>query len=238
MQRKTFVFVLGMMIVSVHATAATAACPYNTPGKAGGLKTSFVRAFAQCPSVDHPSSNTDTDGGTEACSPPLPESIDGISTNYNFSPSGSCSLSIKAKLVKDCGALTNSSGFPLGLQTGPCHVGFLKAKCSGILRPDGIVLIDDTQDHGFALSTLTRWTLVEPINGQMTVIDFPITYVFSEPNKGKIDLASSTAEALLPLVGANSADLPPCTTAELLVAVIKDPAGLPFARMGYATVAE
>lgn len=71
----------------------------------------------------------------------------------------------------------------------------------------------------------------------MTVIDFPITFYFSTPKKGKMSFKSNSSEALIPLLTSISAtDLPPCTAIQLVDVRIKSPGNLPFAVMGTATI--
>jgi hypothetical protein len=50
-----------------------------------------------------------------------------------------------------------------------------------------------------------------------------------------MSLKSSSAEALVPLIGVHNADLPPCTQIEIVDLRIKDPDGLPFAVIAGAT---
>jgi len=221
-------------LVGLYAGTANAACDFDI-AKAKGVKGSFTRAYAPCTSTENPVSNTETEGGTEACSPVTPREIDGVGTLYSYGPKGACSGSTTAKLVDDCSQLEDSAGTPLGLQVGPCHVTFVKSKCKGILGTDGLTPIGAT-DTGWSFATLSRTTLADDTNGDMTVIDFPVTFLYSEPKNGGMKLSSSSAEALVPLVGANNADLPDCTQIEIVDIVIKDPAGLPFARLGGATV--
>lgn len=227
-------------LVGLYAGTASAACSYNTPFKAKGVKADFVRAYAPCPSTENPTSNTQTEGGTEACTPVTPREVDGVGTLYSFGPKGACKGSTSAKLVSDCSTVKGSDGIELGLQPGPCHITFVKAQCKGILGTDGITLIGEL-DTGWSFSTLSRATLTDDTNGDMTVIDFPVTFLFGTPKNGSIKLKSNSAEALAPLVGVNNADLPDCTQLEVVDIVIKAPGtpdALPFARMGGATVAE
>jgi len=221
-------------LVGLYAGTASAQCDFNSAA-AKGVKGSMVRNYAPCPGTEHPTSNTATEGGTEACTPVIPyQGGTGNSTLYTYSSKGKCDVSTSAKLVSDCSALTDASGAPLGLQSGPCHVTYVASKCSGILGTDGVTPIG-AGDIGFSLATLTRATFNDATNGDMTVIDFPVTFNYSTPSSGKMAVKSSSAEALIPLVGVNNADLPACTSLEIVDVSIKDPAGLPFAKLGGAT---
>ncbi|MFN2375650.1 MAG: hypothetical protein ABR538_03885 [Candidatus Binatia bacterium] len=232
--KKLTLSLAAIALVGLYASTASAQCDFNiAPAK--GLKGSMVRNFAPCPGTEHGPSNTETDGGTEACSPVTPAEVNGNATAYSYSAKGGCSVQTSAKLVKDCSALTDSAKVPLGLEAGPCHITYVKGKCKGILGTDGDTPIG-AGDTGWSLATLSRATLNDDGNNDMTVIDFPVTFNFSEPKNGSMKLSSNSAEALIPLVNANNAELPTCTQIELVEVTIKDPLGLPFAKLGGATV--
>jgi len=232
--RKLVIAMVSVALVDFCAGDARAACDFDiAPAK--GVKGSMVRSYAACPGTENPTSNTETEGGTEACTPVTPDEVNGVGTLYSFGPKGGCTTQSQAKLVSDCSELEDAAGTPLGLESGPCHVTFVKSKCKGILGTDGITPIGST-DTGWSFATLSRTTLADDTNGDMTVIDFPVTFLFSEPKNGGMKLSSSSAEALVPLVGANNADLPDCTSIEIVDTTIKDPAGLPFATLGGATL--
>ena len=220
-------------LVGFYASnAAAAGCLFNiAPAK--GVKGSMVRAYAACTSTEHPTANTQTEGGTQACTPVTPPTVGGLGTTFKFGPKGKCQTQTQAKLVSDCSQLEDSSGTPLGLQSGPCHVTYVKSKCSGIEKSDNSPI--GATETGWSLATLSRTTLADDTNGDMTVIDFPVTFAFSDPSNGKISLSSNSAEALKPLVGANNADLPDCTQIEIVDVIVKDPGGLSLARLGGAT---
>ena len=112
----------------------------------------------------------------------------------------------------------------------------MTSTCKGIVRADGVTLISGGVDDGWELATLSRASLNDPTNQDLTVIDFPVSFAYSTPEDGEMFVDSSSAEALLPLVGANGAALPACTSIEVVDAKIKDPDGHPFARLGGATV--
>src|SRR6185369_8152752 len=184
---------------------------------AKGVRGSFVRTYASCPGTEHPTANTQTDGGTDACSPVTPPTVDGQATTYQYDRAkGKCSGTTQAKLVKDCSLVEDESGTPLGLQPGPCHITYVKSKCSGILRSDGQTPIDGAMDDGWTFATLSRASFNDDAGGDMTVIDFPVTFAYSVPDNGKIEVDSNSAEALIDLVGQNNAELPPCTSIEIV----------------------
>lgn len=221
-------------LVGLYAGSASAQCSFDiAPAK--GVRGSMVRNYAPCPGTENPTANTTTQGGTDACTPVTPAEVSGSGTLYSYDVKGKCDVRTSAKLISDCAEFEDSSGSNLGLAPGACHVTYVTSKCSGILGTDGVTPIGGGDD-GFALATLSRATLNDPTNGDMTVIDFPVTFLYSTPEKGKMEVDSSSAEALFPLVGATGAKLPACTQIEVVNVVIKDPAGLPFAKLGSATV--
>ena len=225
---------LAAVTLVAFAGCASAQCSFNiAPAK--GVWGSFVRTYAPCPGTEQPVANAQTDGGTDACTPVTPPTVDGQATTYKYDRAkGKCSGTTQAKLVKDCALVEDSSGTPLGLQSGPCHITYVKSKCSGILRSSGDP-INGAADDGWQFATLSRASFNDDANGDMTVIDFPVTFAYSIPSGGKIEVDSNSAEALIPLVGANNAELPPCTSSEIVDVVVKAPGGLPFAKLGGAT---
>lgn len=219
-------------LVGLYGTAH-AQCDFNlAPAK--GMKASMVRTYESCPGTEHPVPNASTEGGTTACTPVIPAAVDGVSTPYAYGPKGKCTVTTKAKLLKDCSAAEDAEGNSLGLGTNACHITYVTSKCSDIHKTD-IGLPIDEDDAGFSLATLTRATFNDAANGDMTVIDFPVSFQFSIPEEGSMELESSSAQELIPLVGAGNADLPACTSLEIVDTTIKDPDNLPFAKLGTAT---
>ncbi|MBI5504272.1 MAG: hypothetical protein HY899_05700 [Deltaproteobacteria bacterium] len=221
------------------AGSAGAQCEFNAVAKAKGMKASLVRAFAVCPSsyggVGYV--NTSTGGGTPACSPIDPVSTEGDTTPYVFdSHKGRCDVQTKAKIVEDCAVLEDAGGDPLGLPAGPCQVIGIKAKCQGILRTDGATPIDAPLDAGWSLPTLVRWTFNDAASGDVTLIDFPITFAFKDPSNGQIKLDTNSAQALAAiLVDVSGAAMPTCASVQILRVGVKDPSGLYFAELGGST---
>ncbi|HXC52615.1 MAG TPA: hypothetical protein VN634_17160 [Candidatus Limnocylindrales bacterium] len=231
--------------VGIYAGTASAQCtfgfdggtPENSrgPAPAKGVKGSMVRNYAACTSTEHPTANATTESGTDACQPVTPPVLGGGGTTYAYSAKGKCTASTQAKLLKDCSKAEDSAGNPLGLEARPCHVTFVRSSCKGIVKADGTTPINGAVDDGWELATLSRASLNDPTGGDMTVIDFPVAFTYSTPEDGEMEIDSSSAEALLPLVGANGAALPACTSIEIVDVKIKDPDGNSFAKLGGAT---
>jgi|GEM_PF-1845338 len=73
-------------------------------------------------------------------------------------------------------------------------------------------------------------------NGDLTVVDLPMRFSYSDPNNGQIRLDTSIVEGIV-------IDWPPpppptCTTMEIIKLTIEDPDGLPFATLSTSTRAK
>jgi hypothetical protein len=204
-------------LVGFTAGSASAQCEFNALAKAKGLKSTVVRAFAECPSTQHPTENS--------------------TTQSQFTEKGGCQLSSSGAIEPDCSELTASDGSNLGMPSGPCHVVTLKGKCKGIVGADGVSPIS-SEDGVWTLATLSRASLNDPVTGDVTVIDFPVTFEFDTPSKGGLKLSGNSAEALAGLLDPASAALPTCTQIEIVRITVKDGTGAPFARLGVGTAAK
>ena len=111
---------------------------------------------------------------------------------------------------------------------------YVKSKCSGIVGANGILPIRFTDD-GWRLHLLSRLSFRDPLGADMTVIDLPLVFYYSTPYNGGMEIYSSSAEALMGYFGVHNADLPTCTTIEIVDVTVEDPNGLPFAKLGSAT---
>ncbi|MBI5506238.1 MAG: hypothetical protein HY899_15690 [Deltaproteobacteria bacterium] len=235
--KKVILSLSAIALVAAYASSASAQCAFNDLAKAKGIKSSMVRVFAGCPSTEHASINSSTGGGTPACAPVTVKKLEGDATPYILdAQKGSCDVQTKAKIEKDCALLEDANGDPLGLPAGPCHVTYVKSKCKGVMKSDGVTPIDAQNDAGWSLATLTRSSFNDATNGDVTVIDFPVTFAYGDPNNGQIKVDSNSAEALAAiLVDPNGAALPTCSTLQTIKITVKDPDGLPFATMGGST---
>lgn len=238
--KKVTLSIATLALVGLYAGTASAQCDFNiVPAK--GVKGSFVRNFAPCPSTEHGITvpNAETEGDTDACTPVLPREVNGSATEYEFNAEGGCSIQTQAKLVKECGEgkLKTNDGEPIeGVTPGPCHVTYVKGKCFGIVDGSDVLIGENNAGWGFA--TLSRASLDDDTNGDMTVIDFPVVFDFGVPEDGGMKIKTHSAAALSTLVGPQNSDLPDCTSIEIVDVTIKDPLGLPFAKLGGATIPE
>ena len=195
----------------------------------------MVRAYHPCGASPYSSvDDYETEAGTNACKPVFPIELGGESTTYAFSEKGGCSIQTKVKIVASCETLTNSAGEPLNLPAGSCHVTYVRARCKGVVRSDGITPVRGALDDGWTLIVTSRAS-IDDANGDVTMIDVPMLFEFSIPEDGRFEVDSTSAEALLDMLGAADAALPPCTSMEITDVKIRDPNGNHFASIGHAT---
>lgn len=157
-------------------------------------------------------------------------------TEYAFADGGSCSLLASSKVTGDCSRLRGSDGAELGLPSVACHVTSLRAKCRGIVESAGGTPIGEGSPGGpWLLRTVTRVTLDDRATGDMTMVDLWLNFVFDGPERGSLNLRTTTAEVLPLALGTTGAALPPCTLLQPVSAQIFDPEGRIFATAGLAT---
>lgn len=158
------------------------------------------------------------------------------SAGHSFAPGGSCTLWASSRVEKQCGRLTDGAGTSLGLPARACHVTTLTARCRRILQADGATPIDVRWgDGGWSLKTTTRATFDDEAAGDVTQVDFPVSFAFGDPDRGSIELQTTTAEALVAILGTAGAALPPCTHLQPIDARVADPDANVFAKVGLAT---
>ena len=214
---RKLIIIAAVAIVGASVVGAQAQCSFDGPAKAKGVKSSLVRAFAGCPSITFLGPNSSTGGGTPSCSPPFAHS------SYLFDDKkGKCDFKTSAKKEEPCSDLSGS----------PCMNLSIQAKCSGITRNDGVTPISGITDTGWSVSTISRATLNDNDNGDMTIINFPVQIAFPTPSSGKLSVKTSTNEIL---AGLGIAALPGCAQVEIVTLAIQDPAGSPFAVQGAGT---
>jgi len=118
--------------------------------------------------------------------------------------------------------------------TADCMDMLIKAKCKD-LRDGFGVPISPVYHDGWTLALVLRATIDDPLHGDMTVIDFPLTFEFPAPgSRGSLTLETTLSQRLHEIFGPD-ADLPACTNLALLTTYIRDPAGLQFAAVGTST---
>jgi hypothetical protein len=186
-------------------------CAFDGPPKAKGMKASMIRAFAGCPYVSPapPFPNSQTGTFIPSCAPPYALS------HYSFDTKGACTFQVASKLQTPC-----ADGSPAD-----CMALRFKVKCTGILSPDDTL----SNESGFVLSMSVRTTIDDEDNGDMTVLDFPITVDVPATVNGKMQVSADSET--MPLPG-GIASLPGCAQLEMLRATILDPGGNPFAVLG------
>jgi hypothetical protein len=240
--KKVIMPLAALAIVSIAGTAS-AQCNFDVVMKSKGVKSSMIRAYAACPSTEYGNATTsETGGGVPACEPVTARKDNdgtGQGTVYNFGEKGTCDVQTKGKINDACEELEDENGNNLNLPMGACHVVEVKAKCKDILQDDEATPINETADDGWSLATLSRATLNDNTNGDMTVIDFPVTFFFDPPKNGGLKLKSNSAIALADiLTDPSGAALPTCSQIQVVSIIVKDPAGREFATLGAGTATE
>jgi len=226
--RQLVIVVSVLLLLPLGVRSAHAQCAFNRPGKAKGLKLSFVRAHPSCPSYDVPAPNTSTTSDTPACTPVEPTTefqcspsfgCVRIVTDYTFGPKGSCSLSMKPGIAHACA----------GSGTADCMDMLIKAQCTDIRDGDGAPI---SYEPGWELILIARATYDDPAYGDITTIDLAIRVPFlPSDGKGDLKLKASLADVLF----GYGFRLPVCTNLEILVSAIDDPMSNLFARAGTST---
>ncbi len=214
--KKVSIAIFSVFMLGLVARSAQAQCSFDEPVKAKGTKSSFVRAYAGCPSITFAAPNTSTMAGVPGCTPPFALSA------FNFANDKSgCSFKSSHKYEDPCsdGSPTICANLKIG------------AKCNGVLEADQAT---PTNAPGWALNTVARATFDDNTAGDMTVIDFPAQFAFSQANDGSFKVKSSTNILLENLFGPGSA-LPGCTAIEIISVAIADPSGNIFAKIGSAS---
>lgn len=211
--KKALLTIAAVAALGAYASSASAQCAFNEPGKAKGLKSSLVKAYASCPGITFPATNSSTMAGVPGCAAPFALSA------YKFdSQKGKCDLKTSHKLENPC-----STGSPAA-----CSNLSLSIKCSGVLNADGVT---PNSQSGWNLNTVARATFDDNSNGDMTVIDFPAQFPLPAASGGSFSGKFDTNTLLTDLFGAGS-ELPGCTAIQLVTVAVADPAGNTFATMG------
>ena len=211
--KKALFTVAAVAALGAYASSASAQCAFNEPGKAKGLKSSLVKAYAACPGITFASPNTSTMAGVPGCATPFALSV------YKFDTAkGKCDIKTGQNVEVPC-----STGSP-----GNCSNLSLSLKCSGINNADGVT---PNNQSGWNLNTVARATFNDNSNGDMTVIDFPAQFPLPAASGGKFSGKFDTNTLLNGLFGPGS-ELPACTAIQIIRLAIADPAGNTFATMG------
>jgi len=214
--KKFLVAVSGVALMGLVAGSAHAQCSFNSPGKAKGIKSSFIRAFAGCGnSGTFPTSNdvTKPPSLTASCSTPAIQSL------YKFDTAkGKCDFKSSNKVTAPC---INGAG--------SCGELFISVKCGGVLDASNAPI---TPAAGiWTIGTTTRATFNDSVGGDMTVIDFPLPIVIGPGDKGKLSVKTTATQALEAALGPGT-ELPDCVQVEIIKVSILDPTGGVFAVLG------
>jgi hypothetical protein len=203
----------------------------------GGYESRVCTNNSDCPTFFYlPAGQEITNGICEDHPGNVCEAEPGVD-RFQFAPDGSCTLSASSKVENDCSRLRSSQGVLLGLPARACHVTKLRVRCRNIVDSNGVPI--DAFDGTWYLRTLTRATFDDGESGDMTQLDFPVQIAFGDPHSGSVELETSTAEALLPILGPIGAALPPCTNLQPIdfrvMVEVDGEEGRVFAKVGLST---
>lgn len=212
--KKPLIAVVAFVSACCLAGSAHAQCSFDAPAKARGLKTSLARSFTSCPSITFPAPTTLTTAGVPACVAPLAHSP------YRFGDKGKCSVKTTHLLERPC-----SDG-----STGECSNLSISAKCVDIETPG----MSPTNEPGWKLVAMTRWTIADAQGVDMTTVDFPIGVFFPQAKNGKLKLKLGTTTVMSLLYGPGAA-FPGCSSVEVVRIGVHDPHGSEFATIGSST---
>ncbi len=201
---------LSLLLVAGTAALSHAQCNFNRASRAHVFRSLMVRSYAGCPSITFPAPNSSTGTGVPTCAPPFAHSAFQFDQNRGF-----CRFQTRTREETPC---TDGSGVP-------CMNVRIRAACRGVKDSSGT----PTNAIGWTLSTISRATLDDPTNGDMTVIDFPVQIPFPQASNGSFRVSTDSNTILANL---GLAALPGCSQLEILTVAIQDPAGSPFAKLG------
>jgi hypothetical protein len=189
-------------IVVIGAAVADAQCPFEHPTKAKGFTTSLVQAYYPCTF----GGNAMTETGVPSCQPP---------ETYREN-NGSSANGWSWNEVKSAGTVRVSV---IGRSAPDYRV---KLKLYGVVDAFGPA---DGEGHFFMI---VRATVADPSNGTMTMIDVPVSGMFTV-TQGR---ATHTTTINAMLTAAYGFQLPACTALEIVDLAISDETGEPFGRVG------
>ncbi len=194
---------LAIIVLSAHSSRAECAFPH--PAKAKRFRAELVQAFVGCGSTfSGPTPNAETESGVPSCYPA--ETF----AQFSGSPAHSWTWGPKAR---GSVALAAAGGDVVVSAT---LAGARDESTAGLATGNAV------------LAFVVRSTLVDPMSGGMTVIDFPFAVPFPVGDgKGKIKTALSALPS--PLSGGLTGS---CRSMEVEYVALRDPSGTIFADVG------
>jgi hypothetical protein len=218
MKGRTAGMLVAALVVAAADEHAYAQCAFDAPARAKGFKSSMVRTHASCPYIT-PSwelwPNVAASSGIVGCAPAHPVSP------YQFAATGTCSIRFSQSTAAPC---------PDG-SAPSCAVFDISLRCRGILDPGGSA---PTNTSGWSLALLGRSTIDDTSNGDMTLIDIPLTIPLPAAVNGVIKTKLQLVDPC-EFLGCGphpSLASPPCTQFQLLGLSLHDPEGSSFAVLG------
>jgi hypothetical protein len=217
---RSFLAVAALALVAgVSRTTADAQCTFPHPKSATKFSTSLVQAFYYCGDrgfTGDQSPNTMTEGGIPACKPPFTQAEYYDSTSWRWDE-----LTGQGQVQ-----LQSSSTFPLNPRNPPDDTTdvSIRLKLKGVVDGSGF-RVDGRS--GF-LAIVARVTLNDRADGNMTIVDFPMSAPV-EMHQGSGTLKTSI-DGLLN--GIDQPGLPRCSSVEIVSLGVIDENGAWFADAG------
>ena len=180
MDRKPVLMSLGAILSAAIAPKhADAQCVFQKAEKAKTLKASIVQAYVPC---NVP--NTTTEGGVPSCTPPqsFTQQNGNPPSGWKWGPHSTGSIQIKA-----------ISGKTLADPNDPLNAGApdisdlsIRVSLRGVVRADNTGPVNASG----MLNMLSRTTMDDRVNGDQTIIDYPVNFPILVAN-GKANMKTS-----------------------------------------------
>jgi hypothetical protein len=207
--------------VATTPLPAEAQCAFDRPNGSSGstatLTTSLVRAFVSCGNVGGNAPNATSAGGLPTCQPveTFHEQSGSPANGWQFHEG----TSYGRVYVKRSSGGPNL-GFPPTLHDATItlklyHIG--NESGGGFASGNGRILV------------LLRATFDDYVSGDMTAIDFPLTFSFTLTGSGSVSISKKVGDVLATI---SQPRFPDCTTLEIVTVRVSDPNSNVFAVPG------
>jgi hypothetical protein len=222
MHRTIVITGIALLALGASAGKASAQCAFEHPKSANKFQSNLVQAFVSCGNVGGNSPNSTTEGGVPSCKPPqtFNEQAGSPPNGWQWDETkgqGSVQLKASKKPLNGDSASGNPNN-PAGDTTDVK----VTLKLKGVIDALGPV------NANGSLSTVTRATFDDRMNGDMTVVDFPASFAFTLTNgKGTLKTSADTVLNAIPQPG-----LPHCASLESIAIAVLDANTNTFATTG------
>jgi hypothetical protein len=218
MSARARIAIAAAFLAGAGTAAAADSCPatYPHPARAALVHASLVQAFISCSLYGGHGPNSTTEG-LPSCFPgeTFHQQANSPTHGWLWGPHARGSVVLKST--------KNTLVGPLNVDPEAVDMS-IEIRMSKLLDDEG--LVDGRTGHA---QLVVRMTFPDRAHDQvMTVVDYPIGFAVTA-NGGKISRKTSLTALLN---GNMQPALPRCATIELILFVVNDPNGSPFARLG------